>query len=265
MQLYAHAASIVMSRGKIDEGLKIGKAIEVQPLRVQNYQQKADVYFQIGVNNLNAKKYDEAEKAFKEVLNIPVVMKEINKKILKPISLTSEVMEYIERSDYLLKNYRDTEAIKKFNRLVFHSSINIEVNNDGLPDTWHMWNPKGSEVKSKITDQGILRFENSGLNRGGLITRKFTLQSEKKYILEIKLKAELNNQKDFDIYVFSTKGTTTQLKVQSLALENIYKMCTFNFITTKDLDNSQQYVRLDHKGQEAGYIEISEINIYLQE
>ncbi|MBZ4644156.1 MAG: O-antigen polymerase, partial [Deferribacteraceae bacterium] len=196
---------------------------------------------------------------------IPVVMKEINKKILKPISLTPETMEYIEKSDWLLRNYKDPEAIKKFNRLVFHSSINIDVNNDNLPDTWHMWKPKGSEMKSKITDQGTLRFENSGLNRGGIITRRFTLQPEKKYILEIKLKAELNNQKAFDIYIFSTKGTTTQLKVQSLALENIYKMYTFDFITTKDLDNSQQYVRLDHKDKEAGYIEISEINIYLQE
>jgi hypothetical protein len=262
-QLYAHAASIAMGRGKIEEGLKyIDKSIQVQPLRAQNYQQKADVYFQIGVNNLNAKKYDEAEKAFKEVLNIPVVMKEINKKILKPISLTPETMEYIEKSDWLLRNYKDPESVKKFNRLVFNAYMDADTNGDGLPDGWTIYESKGSDISMEITKQGTLRIKNTGDKWGEVKTRKFILVPEKVYILEVKAKGNLKKSDNtFTLYVLSDTGKHIQLQ-STVNIENYEKTFRFEFTTTKDINNGKQYIRFDHKGNDNGYIEISEVSLY---
>jgi tetratricopeptide (TPR) repeat protein len=258
-QLYAHAASIAMGRGKIEEGLKyIDKAIQVQPLRAQNYQQKADVYFQIGVNNLNAKKYNEAEKAFKEVLNIPVVMKEINKKILKPISLTSETVKLIEKSDYLLKNYNNINNILMFNRLVFHSYLNINQNN--LPDGWTVYKPNGAYIKTEITPEGSLKITNKGSKLGGVNTKKFSLKSNRRYILQIKVRGQLENSKTFNLDILSDKGEHLQLHVSSIELESTEREYVYEF-TTKDLEG-KQYIRFEHAGNDLGYVEILEVNVF---
>jgi tetratricopeptide (TPR) repeat protein len=262
-QLYAHAASIAMGRGKIEEGLKyIDKAIQVQPLRAQNYQQKADVYFQIGVNNLNAKKYNEAEKAFKEVLNIPVVMKEINKKILKPISLTPETMEYIERSDWLLRNYKDPESVKKFNRLVFSAYMDADTNEDGLPDSWWSWKNKGSQLQINIINENAIRIANTGNVEGIVLTRKFSLQPQKKYMLEMKIKGELESDKTFEVFIISEKGEQVQFRANILRPNLSWEKHYFEFITTKDIKDGKQFIRFDHNGNDKGYVEISDIMLY---
>jgi tetratricopeptide (TPR) repeat protein len=262
-QLYAHAAAFMMNRGKLQEGLRyIDKSIEVQPLRPENYQQKADVYFQIGVSNLNAKKYNEAEKALKEVLNIPVAVKELNKKILKPISLTTETIEYIEKSDFLMKNYRDPNSVGKFNNLVFHSYINADVDNNGLPDGWMMINGKESQIELEITPNSSIKMLNYGKGQGFLRTRSFSLKPAKKYVLEVKLKGQLEKNNNFDVYIFSNKGKSVQFHTNSIKLEDSFKEYSFDFTTTEDIANGKQYIRFDHNGNDSGYIEIAAVNLY---
>lgn len=262
-QLYAHAAAFMMNRGKLQEGLRyIDKSIEVQPLRPENYQQKADVYFQIGVSNLNAKKYDEAEKALKEVLNIPVAVKELNKKILKPISLTTETIKYIEKSDFLMKNYRDPNSVGKFNNLVFHSYISADADNDGLPDGWVRMNGKESQIELEITPENSIKMLNYGKKEGFLRTRFFSLKPAKKYVLEVKLKGQLEKNNNFDIYVLSNTGKSIQFHTNSIKLEDSFKEYSFDFTTTEDIISGKQYIRFDHNGNDDGNIEIAEVNLY---
>jgi hypothetical protein len=190
-------------------------------------------------------------------------MKEINKKILKPISLTPETMEYIEKSDWLMRNYKDPESVKKFNRLVFNAYMDADTNGDGLPDTWWNWKNKGSLMHSSITASGALRIENSGNNWGAVATRKFSLQPDKKYILEMRIKGELiNKDNTFNVHVLSEKGKFIQSKISVKEIENIEKDYIFEFTTAKDIDDAKQYVRLDHMGNNTGYVEISRIVLY---
>jgi hypothetical protein len=192
-------------------------------------------------------------------------MKEINKKILKPISLTPETMEYIERSDYLLRNYKAPESIKKFNQLVFHSYINADTNDDGLPDAWFTWNPKDSEITSEITSEGTLRIKNPTRVRGGIATRKFDLKPETKYILEISVKKQLGTDEKFIIYLLSDKGKHIQLEIPRVKLGKDGQIYTFEFTTTSDIVGGKQYVRFDYAGSNDKYIEISQVNVYRKE
>ncbi len=263
-KLYAYAASIMMNRGKLDEGLKLlDQSIEVQPLRTENYQQKADLYFRLGINFLNNGKYVEAEKTLQEVLNIPVVMTEINKTILKPIALNEQTMEYIERADYLLKNYRDPEAIKKFNKMVFNSYMKADTNEDGLPDTWVNYNAKGSNMKTGKTSNESLKVQNIGESWGRIRTRYFTLKPNQKYILEVNLASHNIDNKDFIIYVLSSTGKHVQLKQTKIDMVNQEQVYKFEFTTTDDITDSKQYIRFDLNGNENDHhVEISDVMIY---
>jgi Tfp pilus assembly protein PilF len=262
-QLYAHAASFAMSRGEIEKGLEyIEKSIKVQPLRIQNYQQKADVYFQIGINNLNAKKYDEAEKAFNEVLSIPKVVKGINKKLLKPISLNSETMEYIEKSIWLLDNYQKSDSVKKFSKLIYYAYMGCDFNEKGLPDLWSIWNPKGTTIKTEIINGEAIRITNLGKSEGIINTRKVTLHPDKKYLLEFKARGNVKKNTIFEVFVASDKGQYIQFHADSIMLEDDFKKYSFEFTTTKDITGGKQNIRFDHNGNDDGYIEIKEIYLY---
>ncbi len=263
-KLYAYAASIMMNRGKLDEGLEfLDKSIKVQPLRTENYQQKADLYFRLGINYLNSGKYEEGEKKLQEVLNIPVVITELNKIILKPISLNEQSMEYIERADYLLNNYRDTEAIKKFNKMVYNSYINADTYEDGLLDTWVNYNAKGSDVKIEISDNGTLKVQNTGNNWGRIRTRFLALKPNQKYVLELNLASHNIDNKDVIIYVLSSKGKSIQLKKTNINMANQEQVYKFEFITTDDISEGNQYIRFDLNGNEnEHYVEIKDVMIY---
>lgn len=263
-QLYANAASfMISSRGNIDKGLEyLDKSIEVQPLRTQNYQQKADVYFQLGVIHLNAQRYEEAEKAFKEVLRIPVTMRELNKRILKPISLTEQTMEYLEKSDYLLRNYKSSEAVKKFNRLIYRSYMDADTSGDGFPDTFTVRNYKESCLNAELTDEKAIKITNTGEYEGFLMTRNFTLQPNRKYILTAELRGQLENTRTLDIYVLSKSGKHIQFHSNPINLQPKWNEYSFEFSTTVDINNGEQYIRFDHNGSDKGYVEIRKVNLY---
>ncbi len=263
-QLYANAAAfMISSRGNIDKGLEyLDKSIEVQPLRSQNYQQKADVYYQLGIIHLNAKRYEEAEKAFKEVLHIPVAMREVNQELLKPISLTEQTMEYLEKSDYLLGNYKNSEALKRFNRLVYHSYMDADTSGNGLPDTLAVRNYKGSSLRVELTNEKAIKVTNAGKEQGLLMTRKFSLHPNTKYMLTVELKGQLENVETLDIYVASSSGKYIQFHTNAIALKSKWNEYSFEFNTTTDISSGDQFIRFDHNGKDKGYVEVRQFNLY---
>jgi hypothetical protein len=196
------------------------------------------------------------------VLNIPVVMKEINKKILKPISLTSETIQYLERSSFLLNNYRNPNNVENFNKLVFSSYLNVDMNKDGLPDTWWVWNPEGVELVSEIIEHDMLKFRNVGTGKGGIATRKFILQPNTKYVLEVKIRGNLVNGQILSFNVLSDKGKHVQLEVPDVKVDSFVKDYKYEFITSDDINGGKQFIRLNLTGSDKGYIELSGISIY---
>jgi hypothetical protein len=189
-------------------------------------------------------------------------MKEINKKILKPISLTPETMEYIEKSDWLLRNYKDPESVRKFNRLVFSAYMDADTNEDELPDTWIFNKPKGSELQVNITNKNSINIKNLGNVEAMASTRKFSLEPSKKYLLTVKMRGELNKNTTFEIFILSDKGKYVQFHNNSIRLGPEFKEYRFEFVTTEDIKNGNQSVRFDHNGNDEGYIEISDVSIY---
>ncbi len=262
-QLYAHAASFMMRIGQVDISLDyIEKSIEVQPLRTQNYQQKAQAYFQLAVSYLNAQRYEEGEEKLKQILEMPRVMREINQRIERPISLNSETVDMIEKADYLLSNYKEADGIDRFNRMAFHAYLDGDTRSRGVPDTWSLSNHSGAQLKTMMTDnQGLMIInEREGLAR--IHSRRFDLTPNTKYVLQIKAKGWLENDNHLRVRVLSTRGQSTQLNVSEIELKEEFGQYEYEFETTDDIKDGQQYLRFEFRGSGDEYVEILGATIY---
>jgi len=104
-QMLAKMAAFYLRHGEIEKGLQyIEKSVQVQPLRPQNYQQKADAYFKVGVFYLQKGDKEKAKEMFNVVLNIPKEIEEKNKTILKPIVITDETKKIIDNANNIMRS-----------------------------------------------------------------------------------------------------------------------------------------------------------------
>jgi hypothetical protein len=140
--------------------------------------------------------------------------------------------------------------------------MDADTNGDGLPDGWFTWKPKGSEINSEVTQDGTLRIINSGKTRGGVATRKFSLEAETKYVLEIKLRGQITENKVFGVSVLSDKGQQIQWSVPKINIENNEVLLRYEFETTEDIKEGKQYIIFDLAGSENGYVEILDVALY---
>lgn len=98
-KLNAATASLFLKSGVIEKGLVyIEKSVEAQPLNPQNYENKAEAYFQVGLYYLKKGKTEKAEKYFKEVADIQKDVEELNRQKMKPIELTQKTKERIKKA-----------------------------------------------------------------------------------------------------------------------------------------------------------------------
>lgn len=102
-KINAQIAAYYMRTGRIDEGLRlIEKSIELQPLRPENYLQKADAYLQVAQIYLNKREKDKAKEALRVVVNIEGDIAKINQRVLKPVELNEKTRQMIARAKEVL-------------------------------------------------------------------------------------------------------------------------------------------------------------------
>jgi hypothetical protein len=140
--------------------------------------------------------------------------------------------------------------------------MDADTNGDGLPDSWWSWKNKGSQLQINIINENAIRIANTGNVEGIVLTRKFSLQPQKKYMLEMKIKGELESDKTFEVFIISEKGEQVQFRANILRPNLSWEKHYFEFITTKDIKDGKQFIRFDHNGNDKGYVEISDIMLY---
>lgn len=131
--------------------------------------------------------------------------------------------------------------------------------------------PPGSNLSA--TDMGAqsgaagstVRLTNSGTNEGGYGNGGMTLSPSTTYTIRMKVRGTVGPG-TFDVHVLSNTGTLVQLDGNafpgiSWAPTTAWQVIEKTFMTTADITGANQYIRLDHNGNDAGYIEIAEIQI----
>jgi O-antigen ligase len=256
-EIYTEATSLCFNRGMIENGLKyLENVTKVQPFKPENYDLEADAYLKLGINYLNNKDYDNAEKYFNKVLEIPDRIKEINKKILKPISVTDKTIEMLERTEFLLNNYKDPESLYIFNRLVLNSYF-TDSNLDNIPDSWAISNREYTK-NVQISDNILKINGNCAVN---LYSRYFILEPKTIYNLSFEAEGNIKEDDNFILRVSSTKGTDTQFNSEKINITQHKNIYNYEIYTSEDLDGEQRLLII-YKGKDASSVNISNIKIY---
>jgi tetratricopeptide (TPR) repeat protein len=103
-QLNAQLGAFYLAHGQIDLGLKyVLKAVEVQPLRPENYQQLADAYNKVGMYYLNNGDKEKAKEFLQKAVDVQKMFDKANSKSLEPKPMTETTKKIIEESKKVLQ------------------------------------------------------------------------------------------------------------------------------------------------------------------
>ena len=124
----------------------------------------------------------------------------------------------------------------------------------------------GGDAGMTAVDQGVqpgaalntVRLTNSGATEGLYNSPLFALSPSTTYTWRIKARGTVGTGK-FDVYVLSNTGTLVQSQQDGVSLTGVFQVFTNTFTTTADITGTNQYIRFDHNGNDAGYIEIAEV------
>ena len=130
------------------------------------------------------------------------------------------------------------------------------------------WAVESSPAGMVATDMGVqigaagntVRLTNSAATVGFYFSPLFALSPSTIYTVRIKARGTVGAP-TFDVLVLSSTGTVVQLYQADVSVTGSFVTKSYTFTTTADITGANQYVRLDHAGNDAGYIEIAEISI----
>jgi hypothetical protein len=128
------------------------------------------------------------------------------------------------------------------------------------------WTASGTGMLT--VDQGVqigaagstVRLTNSAATEGAYVSPKFVLSPSTTYTLRLKVRGTVGASK-FDIYILSTTGTYVQSVSGGVPVTASFVVKSVTFTTTADITGTNQLIRFDHNGNDAGYIEIAEISL----
>jgi hypothetical protein len=105
-----------------------------------------------------------------------------------------------------------------------------------------------------------VRLTNSGATEGHYNSPLFALSPSTTYTLRLKARGTVGAGK-FDSYILSNTGTYVQKEWVGIPIANAFQLFSTTFTTTADITGTNQYIRFDHNGNDAGYIEIAEVTL----
>ncbi|WP_434655830.1 O-antigen ligase family protein [Thermoanaerobacterium thermosaccharolyticum] len=103
-QLSAQLGAFYLAHGQIDKGIQyVKKAVEVQPLRPENYQQLADAYNKVGMFYLQNNDKVKAKEYLEKAVDVENLFNEANSKSEEPKPMTDTMKKIVENSKEALK------------------------------------------------------------------------------------------------------------------------------------------------------------------
>jgi len=102
-QIHAYAGAFYLKTGDIDKGLELfDRAVELQPLRPENYNQVADAYIKVVQAYLKANRKEKIKDLLNRVIRIEEEVQSINAVKMKPVELDEETLKIIDGAKKLL-------------------------------------------------------------------------------------------------------------------------------------------------------------------
>jgi O-antigen ligase len=248
--------------GQAEKGFEhIEKAVQLHPYNIDYYEQKAYAYKELIEYMIENRNPDGAMEYIQKTLGIAEDMRFLNEKSSQPIEMTHRLLTDLEKLAFMGSEADNRRIHRIANRIVFATTQMFNTNGDHIPDFWRIGNSEGGSIDTQIIEEKgerVLRIENKGNGLGYIYTRDFALQPDEWYLLTFKARGEID-PKNFRIYIRSRSGESTQGSITSIKVSEEWQEYELEVLTTADIEPGNQYIRIDHRGNDTGYFEIKDI------
>ncbi len=258
------ASFYYLSVGNIEKGLNLAdKLVERQPLNIESYKIKCDAYlygYSYYINSL--RDMEKAKETIERAMNIKEEIENAKKKTVKPFTPDKQLiykLGYISFNSDNINNKVDYEIPKGY-KLKTAYYFDIDLDDNSRLDYMNISNHKDGNLGYSIKDDYI-RIKNNKTKYGFLYTRFFNFEPDREYSINVKLGGNINpNNLDIYIYYPSSKQKVQGRFEIDEVIDNP-KTYSVDFKTTKDIKDNA-YIRIFHKGNDEGYIDLYSINLF---
>ena len=256
-----------MSMGEIDKGLElVERAVKLQPLIASSYFYKIDGYMAVFDYYYNNGEKDKALEILEDVLTVKEQIKEVNEKADKPMAKNNELVGKIGRIEGLYKNYNRLEelAYEGF-KIDFGYYFNLDIDYNSELDLLLTSKPEGSEINHEVLKEGeedFIKITNSGEVYGFKYIYPIKLEPETTYMLELKARGNTKAE-TFNLYTWAIGSEkANQGGLEAIELSEEWNTISYQFTTDSDLEENRQYIRIQHNGNDEGYIDVKDVVIF---
>jgi len=251
-----------LKTGQAQKGFEhIERAIELHPYLTDYYEEKAYAYKELVEYMIENRNPEEAAEYIRKTLSIAEDMRLLNEKSSRPIQMTYRLLTDLEKLAYMEKEVDNRRIHRIADRIVFATTRMFDTTGDHIPDFWRKANSEGGAVETLIKEEDgerILRLENPGDGLGYIYTGNFALQPDDWYLLTFKARGNITPN-NFRVYTRSRSGESTQGSISSINVAEEWQKYELEFQTTEDIEPGNQYIRIDHRGNDSGYFEIKDL------
>ncbi len=253
-----------LKTGQAEKGFEhIERAIKLHPYLIDYYEEKAFAYKELVEYMIENRNPEEAAGYIQKTLAIAEDIRLLNENSSRPVETTYRLLTDLERLAFMGDEVDNRRIHRIADRIVFATIRMFDTSDDHIPDFWRTGNSEGGAIDTVIKEEGderVLRLENPGDGRGYIYTGNFALQPDEWYLLTFKAKGDIN-PKNFRVYIRSRSGEGTQGSLSSVKISEEWQEFELEFQTTEDIEPGNQYIRIDHRGNDNGYLEIKDIII----
>ncbi|QUH25051.1 O-antigen ligase family protein [Serpentinicella alkaliphila] len=251
---------LYMQTGRFDEAIEYAnKIMATEPMRTFGYEYMTTTFMSLGDYYLQEGDELKAFEMYNNTLTVIDDILETNERADAPIILSDSTLSNINKARYLVENKENPNLFSILNNTEFIAYFDIDLDNDGLTDSWRKWQSVDANLETKTSENGIF-VSNNGTDLGLIHSQNFSLEPATNYVLEFILEGNLESNV-IVARILSRNGTSTQLaeRINNSSEDNIYR---FAFRTKDDIEPGAQYLLFDHLGNSDEVFLFKKVIIY---
>jgi hypothetical protein len=268
-KLQTQLGAYYLQNGKLPEGLSaLEKASDLNPYNIEIWENLADAYEKVAEVYIRQGKKDEALNLTQKSRGIFDKISDLNMKSPKnapeKLEITNNLMLYVYKAGLLAENIDDKNYYKKLKSLVFASDFTVDADHDGIPDLWRTSNSEKGLLKADIIKKDYVRLTNEGQRPSYIFTKKdISLKPQNLYSINLMASGDIPKDK-LVFNVFTREGKNPQYQWKEINSTGQLSKMTATFLTTKDLKEGKQWLRLDIQGVPQKQINIKSLEIWVE-
>lgn len=268
LNIITTTASFYLSIGQIDKGLiLVNDIIDLQPMKVENYLQKSDVYLKVSKYYLEQKQdSDKAREVINEAYNIKNEIDNINKIATKPLVYNEDLLYNIGYIQYYKENFDNNQYVAGNNYAIdFAYYFDLDIDSNGNLDMLRQWNSENGRVayeQLKEETSNYIRIRNEGETYGFIYSYGLKLIPDTNYKVFVKARGTTKDETGKLLMMDNKAENRVQGRLDDIELSEDWRIIQLQLKTYSDITPGTQYLRIHHGGNDDGYVDIEEILIF---